>query len=150
MTQIVLETQIKAPPSTVFDLARDITLHAQGSSSTQERAIAGITEGMVGLGDTVTWRAKHFGIWQELTVVITDFDPPHMFADEMVTGAFKGMRHVHRFQPVAGGTVMIDEFEFSAPLGVLGILAERVFLGRYMRNFLLVRARFLKAQAEKG
>jgi hypothetical protein len=43
---------------------------------------------------------------------------------------------------------MIDEFTFQAPLGVLGRLAETLFLTRYMKSLLLVRNRYLKQAAE--
>jgi hypothetical protein len=43
---------------------------------------------------------------------------------------------------------MTDRFEFSAPLGILGILAERTFLARYMRRFLERRNAILKHAAE--
>lgn len=43
---------------------------------------------------------------------------------------------------------MRDEFLFTAPLGILGRIAEQVFLTRYMRTFLAQRALALKALAE--
>jgi hypothetical protein len=45
---------------------------------------------------------------------------------------------------------MIDEFSFRAPLGVLGRLAETLFLTHYMKGLLLSRNRFLKQVAESG
>jgi hypothetical protein len=43
---------------------------------------------------------------------------------------------------------MRDHFEFRAPLGPLGHLAEWLFLTRHMRRFLEERARILKRAAE--
>jgi hypothetical protein len=43
---------------------------------------------------------------------------------------------------------MIDVFTFQAPLGVLGRLAETLFLTRYVKNLLLSRNRYLKQVAE--
>jgi hypothetical protein len=43
---------------------------------------------------------------------------------------------------------MIDTFTFRAPLGVLGRVAEALFLTRYMRGLLLTRNRYLKQVAE--
>ena len=45
---------------------------------------------------------------------------------------------------------MRDVFEYSAPFGPLGWLAERLFLSAYMRRFLEKRNRELKAVAESG
>ena len=43
---------------------------------------------------------------------------------------------------------MRDVFEFTAPWGLLGRLAERTVLVRYLRLFLEERARALKQLAE--
>lgn len=103
---------------------------------------------MIEDGETVTWEAKHFGIRQRLSVRITRFDRPNLFADEMESGAFAAMSHTHKFASSDGITVMTDEFQFSAPLGILGRIAEALFLTRYMRTFLKARAAELKAMAE--
>jgi ligand-binding SRPBCC domain-containing protein len=149
VAKICLETRIQAPRELVFDLARDVVLHIEGSEATREQAIAGVTSGLLEKGDTVTWRAKHFGIWQELTVAITEFEAPRMFTDEMVKGAFKSIRHVHRFEETDEGTLMIDEFEFTSPLGPLGRLGDLLFLTGYMTRFLRERCEFLKSEAER-
>lgn len=148
MASIQLETFIEAPAGRVFDLARSIDAHMASSSQSGERAVAGVTSGLIGLGDEVTWEARHFGIRQRLCVRVTDFERPQMFADEMVSGAFESMRHVHRFVEVDGGTRMVDEFSFRAPLGPLGRIAEWAILTRYMRRFLVERNRILKETAE--
>jgi ligand-binding SRPBCC domain-containing protein len=148
VVRIVLETKIQAPRERVFDIARDISLHESSASGTGERAVGGVTRCLIGPGESVTWRAKHFGVWQQLTVKVTEFDRPNMFADEMVRGAFKRMRHVHRFEVDGPSTVMVDEFDFEAPFGFVGQLAERLFLERYMRSFLGKRNLFLKEAAE--
>jgi ligand-binding SRPBCC domain-containing protein len=66
----------------------------------------------------------------------------------MVRGAFARFDHDHFFTPVRGGTVLRDVFDYRAPLGPLGWLAERLFLSAYMKRFLLTRLRELKALAE--
>ena len=71
-----------------------------------------------------------------------------MFADEMLSGAFKTMRHRHSFRTEGAGTSMSDYFEYTAPLGILGKLAEWLFLTRYMTRFLETRNRVLKRMAE--
>ena len=43
---------------------------------------------------------------------------------------------------------MVDVFDFSAPLGLLGVLAERLFLTAYLSEFLKTRAQMLKRMAE--
>ena len=88
MAIIELTTEIDAPISRVFDLARSIDLHTNSTSRTGERAVAGVTSGLIGPGDEVTWRARHFGVWQSLTVRVEVFEPPTHFSDRMLRGAF--------------------------------------------------------------
>ena len=148
MALIELQTQIAAPIERVFDLARSIDAHMASTGDTHERAVAGRTTGLIEKGETVTWEANHLGFRQRLAVRITQFERPHVFGDEMISGAFSSMHHTHRFIPSDQGTLMKDEFHFTAPLGFLGRLAEWLFLTRYMRRFLTKRAAQLKKMAE--
>jgi ligand-binding SRPBCC domain-containing protein len=104
---------------------------------------------LIELGETVTWRAKHFGIWQTLTSKITEFDRPNFFADEMLQGAFKSFRHEHHFSSADGCTLMKDVFVFESPLGILGKLFNWLILTGYMTRLLEERNRVIKRAAEK-
>ena len=95
MPVIELFTVIDAPMERVFDLARSIDLHTDSTAGTGERAVGGVTSGLIGAGQEVTWRARHFGVWQSLTVRITAFERPTHFADAMLRGAFRRMEHHH-------------------------------------------------------
>lgn len=150
MPRIELSTFIVAPPERCFDLARSIELHVRSTSSTGERAIAGKTAGLLEYADEITWRARHFGVWQSLSGRITAYDRPRHFRDTMLRGAFRRLEHDHYFAPAAGGTIMRDVFDYAAPLGPLGWVAERLFLHRYMQRFLEARNRELKAVAESN
>ena len=149
MPRILLETVIRAPREVCFDLARDVSVHLQSTAQTQERAVAGVTGGLLSLGDTVTWEAVHLGVRQRLTARITLFEPPAMFVDEMVSGAFRSFRHLHRFLEHADGTTMQDTFDYESPLGVLGRLADWIFLERYMHGLLDKRATVIREIAER-
>jgi ligand-binding SRPBCC domain-containing protein len=148
MPTIRLETLIAASPERCFDLSLSVDLHRLSVAHTHERPITGVTSGVMKLGDTVTWEAVHFGIKQHLTTKITIYDRPYRFTDEMIQGTFKEITHIHEFIPQSSGTLMLDLFTFSAPLGFLGRLAEMLFLTRYMRGLLLTRNRYLKQAAE--
>ena len=148
MPRIELTLQINAPPERVFDLARSIDLHTSSLAGTGERAVTGVVTGLIGLNDEVTWEARHFGIRQRLTARITQFDPPAHFADTMVRGAFRRFEHHHYFEPLNGGTQMRDVFDYESPLGILGRLADILFLKRYMRSLLAGRNQVIKATAE--
>ncbi len=148
MPTIILETLIAAPVERCFDLARDIGLHCASTNGTHEKAIAGVTTGLIGSGETVTFEATHFGVRQRLTSRITEFDRPHYFVDEMLHGAFHSLHHRHEFEPTPTGTRMRDTMTFVSPLGPLGLLADALFLKSYMTRFLQERNAHLKAVAE--
>lgn len=148
MPMIELATAIRAPIDRVFDLARSIDAHQDSTGGTEERAVAGVTRGLIGMDDEVTWEAWHFGVRQRLTVRVTAFDRPKHFQDVMVSGAFKSMVHDHEFAEGPTGTVMRDRFEFESPLGILGRIADWLFLASYMRRFLVRRNAALKQLAE--
>ena len=148
MVEIELRTFIAAPRERVFDLSRSIDLHQRSTGSTGETAVAGRTAGLIELGETVTWRARHLGVTQHLTSRIAGFDRPRWFRDEMVRGAFAWMEHDHWFDTADGGTVLRDRFRFAAPLGPLGRIAELVLLRRYMTRFLVARNAHIKHVAE--
>lgn len=67
MPRIELRKEIKANIELVFDLTRSIDLHKISTAHTKEKAVGGRTSGLLEPGETVTWRAKHLGIYQEPT-----------------------------------------------------------------------------------
>jgi ligand-binding SRPBCC domain-containing protein len=148
MPKIVLTTMIHAPPERCFDLSRSIDLHVASTRQTGEHAVGAITSGLLGLGDEVTWSARHFGVRQTLTSRITAFDRPHHFRDSMVRGAFRRFDHDHFFAAYGAETEMRDVFDFETPLGPLGRLADALVLGRYLRRFLERRNEEIKRVAE--
>jgi ligand-binding SRPBCC domain-containing protein len=143
-----LTTFIGAPIDVVFDLARDIDAHQRGMARTNETAIGGTTTGLIGLGESVTWRARHLGVTWTLTSRITAFEPPERFVDEQSSGPFRSFRHEHRFESVPGGTRMLDDWRHEAPFGLLGSIVDRLVLGRYLRRELRIRNGALKHEAE--
>ncbi len=149
MPVIKHEIYIAAPIHVCFDFARNIQVHMETTSKTKERAIGGVTEGLIELGESVTWEAVHLGIKQKLTAKITEMEKPYRFTDEMVKGAFHSFKHTHEFIESETGTVMKDEFAYISPLGILGKLADRLFLEKYMQAFIVNRALALKEIAEK-
>lgn len=148
MPKFTLNTKIYAAQEICFDFARSIDLHLDTMKHTNEKAIAGVTSGLIGLNETVTWKARHFGIMMKLTSKITEFSFPEVFTDEMVAGPFKMMRHKHVFEKKQGYTLMTDEFVYKSPFGVLGKLADGLFLKKYMHNLIEHRNQVIKKKAE--
>ena len=148
MPVIDMTTQIIAPIQRVFDLSRSVDLHAASTAQTGERAVAGVTSGLMSLGQEVTWRARHFGIWQCLTSRITAFDPPTHFRDSLVRGVFRRFDHDHFFSQQGEITIMRDVFDFQSRRGILGHIADILVLTRYLRHFLITRNATIKEAAE--
>lgn len=151
MPAIIIETRIKASVEICFDLSRSIDLHKISTADTNEEAVAGVTNGLLGMGQSVTWEATHFGVRQQLTSKITSFHRPYTFTDEMEKGAFKRFSHKHIFKKVdQNESCMIDVFDYQSPLGILGRLADWLFLKSYMKNLLIKRNQVIKEFAENG
>lgn len=148
MPQIIIKTRIRSRIEICFDLSTSIDLHSTSTAHTNEKAIAGVTSGLVKLNDTVTWRAKHFSITQHLTSKITAYNRPFHFRDEQIKGAFKRFKHDHTFEQDGEEVIMTDVFDYESPLGIAGKLFNSLILTNYMRKFLIRRNSFIKEYAE--
>lgn len=139
----VCRTTSSLRPEQLFDLARSVDVHVDSQKGSGERAVAGVTSGLIGAGQEVSWQARHFGIPLTMTSRVTGFDFPHSFTDEQVKGPFKSFRHVHEFETTAGGSIMTDRVEFTAPFGLLGRVVEKLVLRPYLQRLIRDRGRFL-------
>ena len=144
---------VRAPIERCFDLARSVEAHLAGNVHSGEAtaAAAGVTSGLLGLGDRVTWRGRHFGIRWSLTSEISAMERPAWFQVVMIRGPFRFMRHDHFFRSLPGGeTELRNVYAFAAPLAVLGRVAEVTFLGRYMAGLLRERNEVIREIAESA
>ncbi len=143
-------TVLPASPQRCFDLSLDVDFHLESFSDSDEKIVGGVEAGGMQLGDDVTWRARHFGIWWTMKTRITALDRPHSFVDEQMKGPFTRFRHLHVFNDLGdGSTEMLDEVEFEAPLGPLGTIAEKAVLGRYLPHLIDVRNSELLAHLQR-
>lgn len=143
MVEFECRTHLEMSVQQAFDRARSIDVHVASMTDSREHAVAGVTSGLIGSGEEVTWRAWHFGVPLRMTSRISEFDPPSWFVDEQVEGPFRSFRHEHEFaEDAVGGTLMVDRVRFAAPFGLLGRAAE-VVLGPYLRRLIEHRNRVL-------
>lgn len=143
MPRIELITEIPAPPEKCFELSLSVDGHQASMAESGERVVGGVTSGVMHLGDTVTWRARHFGIPFTMTSVISAYDAPSRFVDEQASGPFRRWWHEHRFEAVPGGTLMTDIAEFESPAGPIGRVVDALVLTRYMTKLLEQRNAWL-------
>ena len=139
MPTIILETLIHARAEECFDLMRDERI--------QPKPLPAIF-GDFGTGQTVTFKSKNFGIEQSLTVRVDEFDRPRLLVDEMIEGNFKSFKHIHEFLFVQDGTLMKDTLVWESPFGILGRIADKLFLESHLTQLVTTRNAKLKELAE--
>ena len=150
MTTIHLTTKIKAPKQIVFDVSRNIDIHQKSASKSNEKAIAGITSGLINFNETVTWRGKHFGFYLTHKSRITAMNLYDYFVDEMEEGKFKTFKHEHFFEEKNRLTIMTDQLQYETPFGIFGKLFDVLFLKKHLTQFILERNKILKVIAENS
>lgn len=148
MSVVTVVTRIEAPPDRCFDLARSIDVHLRSAAATGESAVAGVTTGLIGMGEQVTFRGRHFGMWREMTSRITVYDRPRHFRDSMVAGPFRHFDHDHHFEAEGEATRMTDVYQFTLGYGPIGRLIDRLLLEGHFARFVTRRNRILKDIAE--
>jgi ligand-binding SRPBCC domain-containing protein len=119
MTTINITTKVKAPIQIVFDINRNIDIHQNSASCTNEKAIAGVTSGLINLNETVTWRGKHFGFYLTHKSRMTAMNFYDYFVDEMEEGKFKSFKHEHFFEEQNGVTTMMIIYVMKLRSGFL-------------------------------
>jgi len=148
MPRIHLTSFIAAPIDRVFDLSRSINLHQISTASTNEKAIDGVMTGLINKDETVTWQAKHLFKLRQFTSKITEMKSPDFFVDEMIKGDFTSFHHEHHFKTAENGSIVIDIIHFETPYGIIGKLANSLFLTSYLERLLTKRNEVIKEYAE--
>jgi ligand-binding SRPBCC domain-containing protein len=148
MVTIKLNTWVDAPVERCFKLATSIEFHIASARPLREKAVSGVTTGLLGEGDMVKWRARHFLVRLSHTSLVTGWKPFSHFREVMVSGIFARYDHEHYFATMDDGTRVRDELKFSAPFGPLGRMVEALVLRRYMTSLLKRRNAALKQVAE--
>jgi ligand-binding SRPBCC domain-containing protein len=148
METIRLTTWIDAPVERCFKLALSVDFHLAAVNSVRERALNGVTTGLMSMGEPVKWQGNHFGLRWTHTSVVDMSRPYTYFRDVMVEGALLHYEHDHHFATMNDGTRMRDELRFAAPMGKLGRVAEKMVLRRHLMELLARRNAVLKRVAE--
>jgi ligand-binding SRPBCC domain-containing protein len=151
MPALTIITDVRAPIGDCFDLARDIGFHVRSLEQTKERVVAGRADGLIELGETVTWEANHLGMTRRMTVKISTMDRPTHFRDEQTDGPFKAFVHDHFFEDLGDGvTRMTDQINFASPFGLLGHAIDRIVMRKYLQKLIRQRVFTIKTFLESA
>lgn len=149
MTTIELITLIDAPIETCFQLSLSIDLELKAAKAHHIRAVSGVTSGIIGAGQRVGWKTKHFGITVFHMSEITGFQQPVFFQDRMVRGMFKSFQHDHFFRSLGmNKTEMRDSLCFSMPIWLMGTISEQLLMRSRLIHLLRLRNDTIKETAE--
>ena len=85
---------------------------------------------------------------------ITHVDESNFFVDEQRFGPYALWHHQHHFKAVEAGVEMRDEVNYAIPFGLLGRLANWLFVGKqvhaiFAHRYQVLEKRFAKVQQEK-
>jgi ligand-binding SRPBCC domain-containing protein len=144
MVTIRATTIVQAPIERCFRLAVSIDLQ---KAAARHQAIAGVTAGLIGPGQTVTWQSRRLGRKIENQSLIEVWRPYNYFRDIMIAGSFDSYEHDHHFAPLNDGTRIRDYIRFKVS-GRLGRFAEKFFMRKSVEAMLRKRNALIKQAAE--
>ncbi len=147
MQTIRMTTMIAAPVERCFQLSLSIDLEAAVMARWGVRAIEGVTCGIIGDRQQVTWQGWQFGLPHRHTLMVSGLRAPTYFREVMERGSFASFVHEHHFATMNDGTRMRDELRFALPLGFAGQLAERL-VQRRLEQMLGARRERIRRAAE--
>ena len=78
----------------------------------------------------ITWRAQ-----------LSAVDSPHGFLDTAVQSPFRTWTHKHEFIAHPDGTLIRDSIEYEVPFGILGAVANRLFVSKEIDRLFAFRHR---------
>jgi ligand-binding SRPBCC domain-containing protein len=80
-------------------------------------------------GMIIEYKVSPFmGIKINWVTEITQVKEGEYFIDEQIFGPYKFWHHTHRIVPIEGGVLMEDTVHYLPPLGILGRIANTLFI----------------------
>jgi ligand-binding SRPBCC domain-containing protein len=145
MSIILATTVINAPIELCFRTSLSIDVEAAAEPQQKLRAISGVTSGIIGPDETVTWRMRQYGLWITHTTLISAHQPPTYFQDRMLRGLFDSFVHDHFFRALSPTlTEMRDELRFCMPLYLGGPIADLLLVKHRLATMLAKRNATIK------
>lgn len=78
----------------------------------------------LGEGSVIEYDLRLHGLPLHWKTLITQWNPPHRFADVQLRGPYALWEHEHRFTSAAGGTTVTDDVTYALPFAPLSSVAQ--------------------------
>lgn len=127
-------TLIDEPLPTVFDFFRRAENLGAVTPPTLAFEIETPRPISMGLGQRIAYRIRLGPVPMRWLTRIEAWEPSARFVDVQLRGPYRAWYHEHCFEARGDRTLMIDRVWYSPPLGVLGSIAQRLFVGPMLRR----------------
>ena len=140
------EQELPGTPAEVFDLFADARNLEAITPPLLRFEVVTPGEVTMRVGTLIAYRLHLHGVPISWLTSIQDWDPPHRFVDQQVSGPFALWHHTHELSPSGPeGTLMRDTVRYAIGYGPLGELAHRVLVRRDLETIFDFRARKVEA-----
>lgn len=90
-------------------------------------------------GTEIDYKMKLKGIPLKWKTLISQWNPPHSFVDEQISGPYSVWHHTHKFEKLGSGTLISDQVRYKLPLGFLGQAVASSFVQSDVENIFKFR-----------
>ena len=133
MGLVKMQAHVEAPIEQVFDYAIDVTRWAEWNVAVveMEPRVA-----LANVGDRFAGKNKFLGRIDDIKVEVTAIDRPRLLA--FVSGPWSGGHEnwTARFATAGTGTDIDCVIDYEVPLGVVGAVADKLFIERHVQQML--------------
>ena len=131
MGHAVMKGHVEAPIEQVFDYGVDFSRTAEWNVMIVEMEPR---PPLAKVGDRFKGKMKLLGRIYEGEGEVTAFDRPRMFAIKSTQPMGGHQNWTVRFTPAGTGTDFDDEIDYEVPLGIVGAVADKLFLAREIQR----------------
>lgn len=94
-------------------------------------------------GSIIDYQLKIHGVPAKWKTLIEKWEPNSEFVDTQLKGPYKLWHHTHRFEAVAGGTMIFDRVNFRLPFGFIGALIAGAFVQNDVKEIFAYRRKVI-------
>lgn len=133
MGHAVMKGHVEAPIEQVFDYGVDFSRTAEWNVMIVEMEPR---PPLAKVGDRFKGKMKLLGRIYEGEGEVTAFDRPRMFAITSTQPMGGHQNWTVHLTPSGTGTDFLDEIDYEVPLGIVGAVADKLFIGREVQRMI--------------